>query len=404
MLKKSLILGMLCAAAAFVLFTGCENTAGVTNGDVKKAVEESKKDFVNTDPKVETLDKALTYFSKWMVSSIDGIEQVRLYQSVSFTPALFSVDYLDFGDLVEGKYAYKLAKDGAAYLLSVADWLNYAPNDPESLKPAARISYDPVKMEITFANVSGSPFQVWGDEGTVFAPDMTPYFEAAGIKASKWIHVSAADVPQAAAGYKADISFDADGAIITSDANQVFPTALNNKTNTWWGIIGKERKLIIGTGGADLGTVNFSPGKNLKIGDKKYANAINPCGYICDYRGVDCCPTINGTWAVTDGGGTVDTANPAYIAISGGARSWKANASRGGSDQVSDTAYGEGLASITAANNIFWVSGSTTTMLYSSDYQPLFELVDVSELLDNLKMTIKPAKSGAQNIILQKQL
>ena len=404
MIRKSLIAGMLCLGAIFILFTGCENGAGVTADELKQAVTESQNTFVNTDPRVDTLDKALAYFSKWMVSSIDGFDQILLYQSVSFSPTLFSVDYLDFGALAPGKYAYRLVKDGSSCLLSVADWLQYAPSDPAALRPAARISYNAEKMEMTFTNVPGGPFQVWGDEGTVFAPDMTPYFESAGIKTSKWIHVTSADVPQSEAGYRADISFNTEGAIVTSDASQVFQAAVNNKVNTWWGIIGRERKLIVGTAGVDLGTVNFNPGKNLTVGNKKFANAIDPCGYICSYRNVDCCPVINGTWAVTDGNGVVNTANPAYIVISGAARVWKANNEKGGTGAVNVPAYGAGLASITAADNIFWVSGSAGTMMYSSAYQPLFELVDVSELLDQYKITIKPAVSGASNIVLQKQL
>jgi hypothetical protein len=40
-------------------------------------------------------------------------------------------------------------------------------------------------------------------------------------------------------------------------------------------------------------------------------------------------------------------------------------------------------------------------MLYSSDGKPLFELVDVSKLLTDKVMTIKPAVNGAGNITLK---
>jgi hypothetical protein len=406
MIKKSLAFGLLGVIAAFLLVSGCKND--ITAGDLV----ESRREFVNTDPTIGTLDKALTYFPKWVFSSVDGVDGVRPYQSVSFSPALFSVGY-DFDNLKGGSYAYKLEKNTGGYLLSLSDWIHYAPTDPDSLRPAAQVSYDPDKLEITFSNVEGSDFQVWGDEGTVFAPDMTPYFEEAGLTSSSWIHISAGNVPQTGSA-SLTLSWDAGNLKTDVAALNVFPalTSTSAQNTPYWGVIGKDRKLIVGSGGTDLGVVAFNPGENLTIGGEKFASKVPICTYICDYRYIECCSTpynINGTWDALAADGNVNTADPLVLTIAGGAGRWKAETVKDNGTAVSAAVYGAGLASITTANTLFWVSGSgeNNTILYTAEYVPLLELVDVSGLENEpgeRTLVIKPAGvEGASNITLKRR-
>jgi hypothetical protein len=156
------------------------------------------------------------------------------------------------------------------------------------------------------------------------------------------------NIPTTAINKTGTISFSS-GNLVTSDASEVFASTVNNKSGgiPWW-VIGKERKFIASTSYTDMGTLTLDPEKPMiTVGDKKFAQRLALCGFICTYYAVDCCPYINGDWVAVDESNIALADNrQAYFTIYAN-QGWLKIKKAAADDGIVDTSvYGDGLASL----------------------------------------------------------
>jgi hypothetical protein len=415
MFKKSHLGGML--AVFLVIFMGCENaTDGVTQDELEQATMAAE--FTSSNPSLPTLDKALTYFSKWVRTGQGDTERTILSYYVNFTPSRFGVSSA-FAGIPKGSYPYSLTRDGDGYILKIAAWFNSDPGAADSLKPVARIAYDPDKLTLVFNNYSDDDADIdWGVDGSTFSPDLTEYYTATDFVSSTWVSLSG-NIPDSAANRQGTISFSS-GNMVTSNASEVFTsTAVNNKsTGITWAVIGKERKLIASSSSVDLGTLTLEPEKGtITLGGQKFAQTIALCGFICSYYEVDCCPYINGNWAAIDEEGEVyvDDSKQANFYIMAGQGYMKVTKTKDGTDAVDSSVYGEGLASINtetakaygiavADGLAIYAPGSNLPLLTFNNLEDVdSQKVGNSATTPNPRIiTLTPAKAGASVIRLKK--
>jgi hypothetical protein len=351
MQKKSQKWGAVALLALALVFAGCENaTGGVSYEEVQEAI--GNMPFVNTDPGLRTLDDALAYVSKWVWRYDVSETDQRLYFNnyyVTFTPTRFSFSANIVG-IPAGSYPYTLARDGDDYILKIADWTQGVPGG--SLKAIARIAYDPDNLTMVFTNPSDDDEYDWSVEGDTFLPDLTEYYASSSFASSSYVYTED-NIPATAANKVGPISFNASGSLVTTNASEVFATAVNNKPDgIAWAVVGKDRKLIGGSF-TDMGSLSVDPEKPLiTIGDKKFAQRIALCGFICSYYEVDCCPYINGNWLAVDADNEpLAGANAAYFTIQAGAGWMRLKKASDDESAVDTDVYGAGLAGLSATAN-----------------------------------------------------
>jgi hypothetical protein len=299
------------------------------------------------------LDDALVYVSKWVWRyDIDETNQ-RLYPNnyyITFTPTRFSFS-ANFAGIPKGNYPYTLTRDEAGYVLKIADWTQGAPGG--ALKAIANIVYDPDNLTLVFTNPSDDE-DYWSVEGDTFFPDITEYYASTSFVSSSYVYTEN-NIPTTTVNKVAVISFT-DGKMVTSNASEVFSTTMNNKSGSSalaWAVVGKERKLIVGTYN-EIGSLSVDPEKPyITLGDKKFAQRIGLCSFICDEYGVDCCPYINGAWTAVESNS--DTAlssdNAAYFTIAANQGWIKLQKASNDTDPVDSGVYGAGLAGLSADDN-----------------------------------------------------
>jgi hypothetical protein len=423
MLKKSLKWGAIALLAAVLVFVGCENSIGISEDDLDDAIEKAGQDyqkvddptpFITTDPGLGTLDSALAYISKWVWYYKDAGRAHPPYY-LTLTPTRFSFSSA-FAGIPKGAYPYTLTKDGDGYVLKIADWSSSTPG--AALKPIAKIVYDPEQLTMVFTNASDDD-DYWDVDGDTFLPDLTEYYAATGFVSSSYVYIEN-NVPATGANKIANISF-VSGNLATTDASEVFTnTAVNNKPGgiVWW-VIGKERKFIASTSYVDMGTITLDPEKPIiTLGDKKFAQRLALCGFICTYYAVDCCPYINGNWvAVDDLNADLIDSRKAYITIQAGAGWLKIKKASSDDDTVDPDVYGAGLAGLVfGSGNVsaYGISVTDDLTIYAPESNlPLLKfnnLEDVdsqkpgntSSLPNPRIITLTPAKAGASVIRLKK--
>jgi hypothetical protein len=344
-------------AGAYVLlvlvlsFTGCETGTGgnVSYEDLQEAIENTP--FVNTNPSLNSLDNALSYVSKWIWQYEISETDRRLYFNnyyVVFSPTLFSVS-ANFAGIPKGNYPYTLTRDEDGHILKIADWTQDAPGG--ELRAIARITYDPANLTLVFTNPSEDD-DYWSVEGDTFLPDLTEYYAGSSFVSNAYVYIEN-DIPTSAADKVGTISFNTSGGLVTSDASGVFDTALNNKSSgVTWAVVGKERKLIVSSY-SEAGSISVDSEKPfITLGNKKFAQRIALCGFICTYYAVDCCPYINGDWvAVDEQNNPLTGANAAYFTIAANAGWLKLKRSAANTGAVDSAVYGTGLAGLSATIN-----------------------------------------------------
>jgi hypothetical protein len=352
MLKRSQKWGI-CALPALILvlfFAGCETgtEGGVSYDELQKAIESTP--FVNTDPGLSSLDNALAYISKWVWQYEVNETDRRLYFNnyyITFTPTRFSFS-ANIAGIPTGSYPYTLTKDGDSHILKIADWTQGIPGG--ALTAIARITYDPDKLTLVFTNPTEDD-DYWSVEGDTFLPDLTEYYTSSSFASAAYVYTES-NIPASAENKVGTISFNASGALVTSDASEVFDSALNNKSGVAWAVVGKDRKLIVSSY-SEAGSISVDPEKPLiTLGGKQFAQRIALCGFICTYYAVDCCPYINGNWEAVDANDNPLTGNDAaYFTIQAGAGWLRLKKSTDDDSAVNTGVYGAGLAGLSASAN-----------------------------------------------------
>jgi hypothetical protein len=181
---------------------------------------------------------------------------------------------------------------------------------------------------------------------------LTAYYAASSFVSSAYVYVEN-NIPSSAANKVGTISFNTAGSLVTTDASEVFDTALNNKSGgVAWAVVGKERKLLVSSY-SEVGAVSVDPEKPfITLGNKKFAQRIALCGFICTYYAVDCCPYINGNWvAVNEQNVPLAGANAAYFTIAANVGYFRLKKSADDEGAVDAGVYGAGLAGLSATEN-----------------------------------------------------
>jgi hypothetical protein len=383
MYKKSQKWGI-CALLALILFsTGCETgtEGGVSYDDLQKAIGNTP--FVNTDPGLSSLDNALAYVSKWVWQYEVSETDRRLYFNnyyVTFTPTRFSFS-ANIAGIPKGSYPYTLTKDGDGHILKIADWTQGVPGG--ALTAIAKIIYDPDKLTLVFTNPTEDD-DYWSAEGDTFLPDLTEYYTSSSFASAAYVYTED-NIPASAANRVGIISFNTSGSLVTSDASEVFDSALNNKSaGVVWAVVGKDRKLIVSSY-SEVGSISVDPENPfITLGNKQFAQRIALCGFICTYYAVDCCPYINGYWvAVDESNNTLTGDNAAYFTIQAGAGWLRLKKSADDTGAVDTEVYGAGLASLsaTANNPAYGVAVNDNLTIYDqATHLPLLTFVDLASV------------------------
>jgi hypothetical protein len=384
MLKRSQKWGTWALLALVLAFAGCETgtEGGVSYDELQDAIVNTP--FVNTDPGLSSLDNALAYISKWVWQYEVSETDRRLYFNnyyVTFTPTRFSFSANIVG-IPQGSYPYTLTKDGDSHILKIADWTQGIPGG--ALTAIARITYDPDKLTLAFANPTDED-DYWSVEGDTFLPDLTEYYASSSFTSSAYVYTES-NIPTSAANKVGSISFNVSGSLVTSDASDVFDSALNNKSaGVAWAVVGKDRRLIVGSY-SDAGSISVDPEKPfITLGNRKFAERIGFCGFVCTYYAVDCCPYINGNWAAVDASNNVLTGDDAaYFTIQAGAGWLRLQKSADDDGAVSAGVYGTGLAGLSAtANNPVYgvaVADGNLTLYDQATHLPLLTFVDLASV------------------------
>jgi hypothetical protein len=187
-----------------------------------------------------------------------------------------------------------------------------------ALTAIAKIVYDPDKLILVFANPTEDD-DYWSVEGDTFLPDLTEYYASSSFTSASYVYIEN-NIPTTAENKVGTISFNTAGSMVTSNASDVFNATVNNRNEMPWAVVGKDRKLI-GQSYTDMGNLSVDPDKPLiTLGNKKFAQSIGLCGFICSYYEVDCCPYINGNWVAVDANNNaLADSNAAYFTIQAGA-------------------------------------------------------------------------------------
>jgi hypothetical protein len=222
-------------------------------------------------------------------------------------------------------------------------------------------------------------------EGDTFLPDLTEYYATSSFVSSAYVYVEN-NIPASAANKVGTISFNTTGNLVTTDASEVFDTALNNKSGgVAWAVVGKERKLLANSY-SEIGVVSVDPEKPLiTLGDKQFAQRIALCGFICTYYGVDCCPYINGNWdAVNESDAVLTGTDAAYFTIAANQGWFKLQKSTEDNGPVDAAVYGAGLAGLSAdSNNPAYgiaIDENNLTIYDQTTHQPLLTFVDLASV------------------------